>query len=142
MSEESFKLTNLRRRVNRLKDKQKQKEENKRKLELSIQEIKDCLVYLEGILSTHRALDIPAHTSEESLFFFKDRKNQTCLIKELNPSPEFMPEMRRISVTQAKTGKMKCGDRGFVIQRVLFSYPNSTHEQMLFCPSCCVVEKI
>jgi hypothetical protein len=141
MPHKSFKLRNLHRRVTRLKNKEKQDKETEKKLQQSIKNTQECLVYLDGILSTHRAIDIPAHTSNKSFFYFKNRRNESCLIKELNPSQQFMPEMRRISITQAKIRKMRCGHKGFVVQRVLFSYPDSKHEQVLFCPDCCIVEK-
>ncbi|MEN9921472.1 MAG: hypothetical protein RLZZ517_450 [Candidatus Parcubacteria bacterium] len=141
-TETSFKLNNLRNRVRTLKNRETRKREEAEAANKSIQDIQDCLVYLDGILETHRALDIPKHTSGKSLFFFKTKSGASCLIKELHPSPEFMPEMRRVPVAQTKTRKMKSGDVGFVIQRVLFSYPDSKHELVLFCPKRCVVEKI
>jgi hypothetical protein len=97
---------------------------------------------LGGILDTHTRTDIPHHDSDESLYFFKDKDGESVLIEELKPDPSFMPEMKRIPLDQALTRDMKHGEPGYVIQRVLFSYPTGQHELMLISFEKNIFEKI
>jgi hypothetical protein len=92
-----------------------------------------CIKFLGGILKTHSRADIPNHDSDESLYFFKNQQGEPVLIKELEPSPDLMPEMKRIPLSEALTQKMKGREIGYVIQRVRFSYPMGKHQLMLIC---------
>lgn len=101
-----------------------------------------CIEFLGGILKTHACLDIPKHDSDESLYFFKDQKGESVLIEELEPSPDLMPEMKRIPLAQAQTKEMKHSEYGYVIQRVVFSYPVGRHELILICFEKSIFQKI
>lgn len=101
----------------------------------SIEESLECLAvrteFLKGVLDTHSRSGIPKHDSKESLYFFKDEKGETVLIEELEPSPDLMPEMKRIPIKQALTTKMSSGEHGYVVQKVFFCYPEGSHELLI-----------
>lgn len=108
-------------------------EETMRKTEKELRCREVCMKFFGGILSTHKRKDIPAHDSDESLYFFKNKDGESVLIEELKPLPDLMPEMERIPLSQALTKKMEGGDIGCVIQKVTFSYPTGSHELVLIC---------
>ena len=139
----TFKLQNLSRRVKRLRTKKQSLKRQQEKIKKESDEVSHCLLFLEGILKTHKSRDIPKYKSDESLFFFKDQSGESCLITELNPAEDFMPEMKRISIDTALTRQMNTYEgTGYVIERVLFAGEKGKHELMVLCPKRCLVEKL
>jgi hypothetical protein len=121
---------------------QKQLLEEKAHIDKTIECLGVCIKFLGGILKTHSRADIPNHDSDESLYFFKDKKGESVLIEELDPSPDLMPEMKRVPLSHALTKEMKDGHIGYVIQRVKFSYPTGRHELILICFERSIFQKL
>jgi hypothetical protein len=133
---------NLEDSVFSLESRKKQLSEEKKRIEKTSRCLEVCSLFFGGILKTHSCKDIPKHDSGESLFFFKDQNGESVLIEELKPSPDLMPEMKRIPLAQAMTKEMTVGGLGYVIQRVLFACPFGRHELMLICFDRSIFQKI
>lgn len=111
----------------------KQLLEEKNRVEETLKRLDTYSKLLDGILKTHSYEDIPKHDSNESLYFFKNQEGKSVLIEELEPSPVFIPDMKRIPIREALTKEMKQKGFGYVVQRIMFSYPAGVHELILIC---------
>lgn len=133
---------NLEDSVSSLELTQKQLLREKAHVDKTIKCLEVCIKFLGGILETHSQTNIPNHDSNESLYFFKNQEGESVLIEELEPSPDLMPEMKRIPLSEALTEEMNCGHIGYVIQRVKFSYPTGHHDLILICFEKSIFQKL
>lgn len=133
----------FKKRVENLKRKKRALKKRQETLNKAIKNTDACLDFLGGILRTHQAKETPKHTSGESMFFFKDKSGECCLIEELSPSPLLMPDMKRISIKHALTKDMqKNNGRGYVIQQVTFCAEKGGHKLMLVCFDRFIIESL
>ncbi len=119
------------RHIGKIKNSRKRKEKRITELKEDIERLRKIESFYRGLMRTHGSL--PKDNDDRPQFFFQDNSGVPTLVEEfmIPTSETLLPDMKRISLSEAGKSQMKNRKNGFIIFVSPFNDTSAGHKRFL-----------